>query len=155
MSLATRSAGMSRIRGQDTGDELAPGRAFSAEGLTWEAHARDLPDRPDFVFGAELIAVFVGDDFWHGRKFLEWRDKLSESGEAKIAARRRRDSRDCQALRSAGWTVVRFWEHQVDRSPKNCARRVRRELEKGRIRSPEPSQHENDLVADANDASND
>jgi DNA mismatch endonuclease (patch repair protein) len=130
-------------------------QALFAEGLAWEGHARDLPGRPDFVFRAERLAVFVDGDFWHGWKFQEWRDKLSESWEAKIATNRRRDVRNRKALRADGWTVIRFWEHQVDRSPKSCARRVRRELDRYRRSDLQPGQAGDDLVAGANDPSND
>ncbi|WP_027192932.1 very short patch repair endonuclease [Megalodesulfovibrio gigas] len=133
MSPATRSAVMSRIRGKGTGPEKTLAAALAELGLAWEEHARDLPGRPDFVFREAMVAVFVDGDFWHGWKFNEWRDKLSEKWEAKIAETRRRDSRNQRALKKMGWRVLRIWEHQLQKSPARCAKRVYRLLEKASL----------------------
>lgn len=124
LSPETRSAVMSRIKGRDTGPELALAEALAALGIAWEGHARDLPGRPDFVLRDDQIAVFVDGDFWHGWRFPQWRDKLSEKWEAKIEANRRRDQRNHRRLRRMGWTVVRIWEHQVETDAAACAKRV-------------------------------
>ena len=99
-------------------------RAFASRGLTWESHVRELPGRPDFVFRAAQVAVFVDGDFWHGWRFPLWRDKLSDKWEAKIDATRRRDARNHRRLRKMDWRVVRIWEHQIERSPDECLSRV-------------------------------
>lgn len=119
---------MARIRGRDTGPELALAAELAKLGLAWEGHARDLPGRPDFVFRDHRLAVFVDGDFWHGYRFATWRDKLSEAWEAKIAQNIRRDTRNRAALRQAGWVVLRLWEHQVNARPLASAKRVARAL---------------------------
>ena len=122
---------MSRIRGRDTGPERAMADAFVGRGLTWESHVRDLPGRPDFVFRADRVAVFVDGDFWHGWRFPQWREKLSDKWEDKIEATRRRDARNHRRLRRMGWKVVRIWEHQIDRSRETCLMRVLSCLRRG------------------------
>jgi DNA mismatch endonuclease, patch repair protein len=117
MSPETRSAVMSRIRGRNTAPEQTVGTMLSDLGLIPELHVRDLPGRPDFVFRDCRIAIFVEGDFWHGWRFPAWRLKLSEKWENKIAANRRRDSRNHSRLRRAGWKVVRIWEHQLEFDP--------------------------------------
>lgn len=129
MSPEKRSAVMSRIKGKNTGPERVISSVLSACGLEWESHAGDLPGRPDFVFREEQVAVFVDGDFWHGWRFSQWRDKLSEKWETKIDANRRRDVRNHGKLRRLGWKVVRIWEHQVSADPDACATRVVRLLE--------------------------
>lgn len=104
---------MSRIRSKDTRPERALAAAMAEQGREWESHARDLPGRPDFVFRAARVAVFVDGDFWHSWQFPQWRDKLSKKWEAKIESNRRRDSRNHRALRRAGWKVIWIWEHQI------------------------------------------
>ena len=98
--------------------------AFMALGLTWESHVGELPGRPDFVFRADRVAVFVDGDFWHGWRFPLWREKLSDKWEDKIEATRRRDARNRRRLRRMGWKVVRIWEHQIDRSREDCLMRI-------------------------------
>ena len=132
MSSQTRSRVMSRIRGKETGPELLLAAEMKLLGLTWEEHARDLPGRPDFVLRDAKIAIFVDGDFWHGYRFSEWRDKLSEAWEAKIGANIKRDIWNRAALRNVGWQVSRVWEHQVTARPTATAHRILRALEKQR-----------------------
>jgi DNA mismatch endonuclease (patch repair protein) len=70
--------------------------------------------RPDFVFSAERVAVFIDGDFWHGnpRKFRLPKSNLAYWGK-KIASNRTRDRLVSRTLRSQGWTVVRFWESSL------------------------------------------
>jgi DNA mismatch endonuclease (patch repair protein) len=124
MSPEKRSALMSRIRGKGTKPELAVAALLAETGLTWEEHAKDLRGRPDFVLRAQRIAIFVDGDFWHGWRFPVWRIKLSEKWERKIEANRMRDARNFRALRRAGWSVIRIWEHQVNKDPAGCLARI-------------------------------
>lgn len=128
MSPEKRSAVMARIRGRDTGPERAIDALLRAEGLDSERHARDLPGRPDFVFRGARVSIFVDGDFWHGWRFPAWRDKLSEKWEIKIESNRQRDVRSHRQLRRKGWTVIRIWEHQVERDPDACLSRILRAL---------------------------
>ena len=124
MSAEKRSALMSRIKGRDTGLELAVRDLLSAAGVAFETHAADLPGRPDFVFRDARVVVLVDGDFWHGWRFPVWRDKLSPAWEAKIETNRRRDARNMRRLRSRGWRVIRLWEHQVARDPQVCLKKI-------------------------------
>jgi DNA mismatch endonuclease, patch repair protein len=124
MSSEKRSAVMSRIKGRGTGPEKIMAEVFAAKGLSWEEQARDLPGRPDFVFRQEKVAIFVDGDFWHGWRFHQWRDKLTEKWEAKIEATRHRDAKNHRRLRRAGWKVVRLWEHQIKQNQTKCLERV-------------------------------
>jgi len=128
MSPEKRSALMSRIRGKDTLPEREVAQALSGIALSWESHARDLPGRPDFVFRNARVAVFVDGDFWHGWRFPQWHDKLSEAWEQKIAGNRARDRRNHRRLRRMGWTVIRIWEHQIRLDLEKAMRRVRAAL---------------------------
>ena len=124
MSVDKRSALMSRIKGRDTGPERLIAHSILQLGLSWEAHSRDLPGRPDFVFRQQRVAVFVDGDFWHGWRFPAWRHKLSEPWETKLAANRARDQRNRSKLRRSGWSVVRLWEHQVERDLAGCLAKI-------------------------------
>jgi DNA mismatch endonuclease (patch repair protein) len=124
MSVATRSAVMSRIRGKGTKPERAVAELMASAGLKWEEHCKDLPGRPDFVLRDLRIAIFVDGDFWHGWRFPVWRLKLSEHWERKIEGNIRRDVRNFRALRRSGWKVIRIWEHQILKSPSLCLEKI-------------------------------
>jgi DNA mismatch endonuclease (patch repair protein) len=124
MSPEKRSALMARIRGKNTGPERAVGAIINSLGLKPECHVSELPGRPDFIFRALRIAIFVDGDFWHGWRFPAWRNKLSEKWELKIASNRRRDLLNHSRLRRSGWTVLRIWEHEIESDLTNVRRRL-------------------------------
>jgi DNA mismatch endonuclease (patch repair protein) len=42
----------------------------------------------------------------------------------KLEGNRARDSANWAFLKRAGWRVIRLWEHDIERFPERCARRV-------------------------------
>lgn len=124
MSPETRSRVMSRIKGKDTRPEQLVMAGLRARGIEFETHVRDLPGRPDIVFLTSRLAVFIDGDFWHGWRFPLWKHKLSEKWREKIAATRQRDQRNFRKLRRSGWTVIRIWEHQIEKDLEQCLDRV-------------------------------
>lgn len=102
---------MSRVKGRDTGLERLVWAGLRRQGLRFTTHAKALPGRPDIVFTAARVAVFVDGDFWHGYRFPLWQEKLSPFWRAKIAANRARDAKNFRKLRRMGWMVVRVWQH--------------------------------------------
>jgi len=109
------SARMKRVRRADTKPELAVRRRLHALGLRYRVDTAPivgLRSRADVVFTRRRIAVFIDGCFWHAcpthgtmpKSNAEWwRNKL----EANV----RRDLAATEALKEAGWTVLRFWEH--------------------------------------------
>lgn len=65
------------------------------------------------MFSSSKIAVFLDGDFWHGNKFEEWNGKLDPYWKGKISKTIERDLTNKVILQELGWTVVRFWESQV------------------------------------------
>jgi len=105
---------MSRIRGSDTSPEVHLRAALGALGLRNDPEAKTPVGRPDLVFEAEHVAVFVDGCFWHGCPLHYARPRTREEfWSAKLVENVERDSRQSRALREAGWTVIRLWEHQI------------------------------------------
>lgn len=128
MSAEKRSALMARIRGRDTGPERMMKSILEHLGVPFREQDRTLPGRPDFVLPEHRIVILVDGDFWHGWRFNDWKHKLSPHWRSKIGSNLRRDRRNRLALRAAGWTVVRVWEHQLERSGMQVRRRLRANL---------------------------
>lgn len=124
MSREKRSALMSRIKGKGTKPEQIIMAGVRSKRFKFEAHAKDLPGRPDLVFRSRRVAVFVDGDFWHGFRFPLWKHKLSAFWQKKIEDTRKRDRRNFGKLRRMGWKVLRIWEHQIERDPEACLERI-------------------------------
>ncbi|MEC9363075.1 MAG: very short patch repair endonuclease [Pseudomonadota bacterium] len=130
-----RSYCMSRIRGRDTGPELTLRRAVWAEGLRYRVRNR-LKGRPDIVFASARVAVFVDGCFWHGCPAHSVKPKTRAAFWAeKIDRNKARDTEIRTVLRREGWTVLRFWEHEIEGALLRVVARVRATVEKGMARN--------------------
>ncbi|WP_405799046.1 very short patch repair endonuclease [Streptomyces sp. NBC_01506] len=116
-SSAGVSARMSRQARRDTAPEVAVRKLLHASGHRYRVNAR-VPDMPrrtvDIMFTKAKVAVFLDGCFWHGCPLHAtqpkanaewWREKLDKN----IA----RDKETSAHLEAAGWTVLRFWEHET------------------------------------------
>ena len=56
---------MSRIRGKDTGPEMAVRRMAHAMGFRYRLHVKGLPGKPDIVLPRHRKVIFVHGCFWH------------------------------------------------------------------------------------------
>ena len=151
-SKARRSEVMSRIRSTGNKDtEMKLAGLMRAAGITgWRRQAalkyesRRMKDergtgkvkaerksvRPDFVFRARRVAVFVDGCFWHGCPRHATRPQQNRAfWDAKLARNKARDREVTRGLKRAGWTVLRVWECalSVKRAP-GTLRRIERAL---------------------------
>jgi DNA mismatch endonuclease, patch repair protein len=69
--------------------------------------------RPDVVFPAQKVAVFLDGCYWHGCPDHGTRPRTNSGyWDAKLAANRSRDARHNVLLEASGWRVFRVWEHE-------------------------------------------
>jgi len=124
----TRSENMSRIRGANTGPEVALRRALWSLGWRYRLKA-PLPGRPDIAFPRQRVAVFVDGCFWHGcpRHYTAPSNNHSFWA-AKLAENQARDGRVAAQLKAGGWRIIRLWEHEIEADAVKAARRVERHL---------------------------
>lgn len=66
--------------------------------------------QPDIVFEDEQIAVFLDGCYWHGCSLCGFDGPKSRP--------KNRDKEVTASLESKGWTVLRFWEHDIVGNPK-------------------------------------
>jgi DNA mismatch endonuclease (patch repair protein) len=125
---------MARIRSRNTGPELALRRALFAAGARgWRCHNRHLPGKPDLAFTRWRIAVFVDGCFWHGHPDYFTPGKSGAYWDAKIERTKERDRIANEALHAEGWTVLRFWDFEVEDALEHCVKRVVAELERSGV----------------------
>lgn len=69
--------------------------------------------RADLAFASARVLVFVDGCFWHGcPTHATWPKANAAWWREKIEANVRRDRDADASLRSRGWQVLRFWEHE-------------------------------------------
>lgn len=107
---------MARVRQKGTNAEVALRRELYRIGLRYRVNYEVLkkPRRvADVAFPGLEIAVFVDGCFWHGcPDHASWPKQNAEFWRQKIEANRLRDLDTNERLRSKGWTILRFWEHE-------------------------------------------
>ncbi len=128
-----RSEIMSLIRSKNTKPEVMFFKLMSSslhkEGYRYRKHYASLPGKPDAVFVSRKIAIFMDGDFWHGYKFDIETTRLSEGfWREKIVRNMERDRKVNRKLKSMGWKVMRFWEHDVKKNPDRIIFRIRKQL---------------------------
>lgn len=101
---------------RDTPFEVAVRKQAHALGLRYRVD-RGVPGvtrgRPDLVFAGRRVAVFLDGCFWHSCPIHRSTPATNrEWWAAKLKANADRDERHRRELEGAGWTVLRFWEHE-------------------------------------------
>ncbi|WP_208986144.1 very short patch repair endonuclease [Labrenzia sp. OB1] len=103
---------MQAVKSKDTGPELIVRRLLHSMGFRYRLHRKDLPGKPDIVFGPKKKALFIHGCFWHGHGCSKGRlpkSKLDYWG-PKISSNLKRDERKKQELKKNGWSVLEVWQ---------------------------------------------
>lgn len=129
-----RSKTMAKIRGKNSKPEMLLRKALWAKNIRFRLHRKDLIGRPDLVIEKYKLAVFVDGDFWHGYKWNTVKPKTNQDfWLPKIERNIQRDQFVNQKLTELGYTVMRFWEHEVKTNLKACVNQVMLFIETSRI----------------------
>jgi DNA mismatch endonuclease, patch repair protein len=115
LSSKKRSWLMSRIKGRDTTPELRVRRMLYAMGYRYRLHRKDLPGKPDIVFGPAKKIIFVHGCFWHGHKCPKGRLPKSNKSfwNRKIDTNKIRDRKNIRKLKALGWRVLTVWQCEL------------------------------------------
>ena len=120
---------MASVRRQNTTPELALRRALQLAGLRgYRVHRRDIPGSPDIAWVGRRLAVFVDGAFWHGHPSAFTPGKSGAFWDRKIGSNIERDRRVDIELSDAGWTVLRFWDFEVEADVSACVNAVKTAL---------------------------
>jgi len=107
----------------------------SAEITGFVRNEKSLPGKPDIVFMDAKVAMFLDSCFWHGcPKHLRRPSSNDTYWRAKIDNNVKRDRRNRAKLRGMGWSALRIWEHDLEKSSL-IIQRVRRALERSETKN--------------------
>lgn len=108
---------MRTARRRDTKPERDVRRILHARGLRYRV-AFPVPGMKrrtiDIAFSRAKVAVFIDGCFWHSCPEHGTQPRANAAWWAlKLRQNAARDKETADALRSAGWIVLRFWEHET------------------------------------------
>ncbi|MBS0240148.1 MAG: DNA mismatch endonuclease Vsr [Proteobacteria bacterium] len=113
LSPERRSENMRRIKSKGMKPEMVVRRTVHALGYRYRLHRKDLPGKPDLVFGPRRKVIFVHGCFWHGHDCKEGNRRPKSNIDywhAKISNNHLRDFAQQQLLQGMGWSVLVIWE---------------------------------------------
>ena len=107
-----RSELMSKVRGRDTKPELLVRKRLFAEGWRYRVCDKRLKGRPDIVIPGAKMVVDVRGCFWHRHGC---KDSTMPKSNVKFWMKKwsknvRRDIRNEEAWREAGWNLIVVWQ---------------------------------------------
>ena len=122
-----RRKNMQHIRSKDTSLELRLRKALWHEGIRYRKNYSVLPGKSDIAITRWKVAVFCDSSFWHGRDFANKKPVGTnhEYWDAKIRRNMKRDEEVNSALRAMGWTILRFWDIEINHNLVACVTSVR------------------------------
>lgn len=107
-------------------------RALRAKRLSFEKNTyavKSIRTKPDVIFRAKRVAVYVDGCFWHRCPQHGTRPRANSAyWDEKLRDNANRDEANTKALRMQGWKVLRFWGHQ---DPEDMVHKIRRMLRAG------------------------
>ena len=113
-----RKFNMSRIHGKNTGPEIKLRKLLFSNNIRGYRVHYNLPGKPDIVFIKKKIAIFIDGCFWHKCPVcFQEPETRKEFWMKKIQSNIDRDKKINKQLKDDGWTVLRFWEHDVRKKP--------------------------------------
>lgn len=127
-----RSRTMSKIRAKNSKPEMLLRKALWKAGIRYRTHVKYVPGSPDIFIAKYRLALFVDGSFWHGYQWEKRKEQIKSNRAfwlAKIERNMQRDLQNRQALEHAGYTVMRFWDHEVIKNLAACVNQVKLYIE--------------------------
>lgn len=125
LSPEQRKLNMSRIRAKNTGPEVKLRKMLSAEGIRGYRIHYKLPGKPDIVFTKKKIVIFIDGCFWHKCPVcFKVPETRKDFWMKKIQSNIDRDKKVNEQLKDGGWTILRFWEHDIRKKPDAIVQKI-------------------------------
>lgn len=107
--------------------EIKLAKALWNKGYRYRKNNKTVYGKPDFTFKKIKLAIFADGEFWHGYKWNEKKPTIKNNRDfwiSKIERNIERDREVNETLKKQGWTVLRFWETEINKNLSNCVRKI-------------------------------
>ena len=119
----SRSELMAKIKSTNTKAEIKLRKSLFFSGVRYRINNRILFGKPDIAIKKYKLVIFVDGDFWHGKDWANKKDRIKANREywiPKIESNMARDIAVNHYYRNLGWTILRFWERDVNDNLESC-----------------------------------
>ena len=126
---AKRSDLMRKIKSDKTSPEILLQKALRKTGIKYKKNYKALIGNPDIALINKKIAIFIDGEFWHGYHWNQKKKKIKANRRywiPKIERNIKRDKQNAKKLKRAGWRVVRFWQHQINKDLSKCIKKIKK-----------------------------
>ncbi|MCJ7559980.1 very short patch repair endonuclease [Candidatus Bathyarchaeota archaeon] len=128
LSKEQRSKLMSRIRSHGSKMEMKMEKALRENSVEF-VYQPKIFGKPDFLVPPRIV-VFCDSSFWHGRNWKKLKNQLQEGyWTSHIGQNRKRDELVSAKLKSDGYSVLRFWDTQINTQIEQCVKKIKRALD--------------------------
>lgn len=127
-----RSELMKKIHSTDTKAEIALRKALWANGIRYRKNYTKLPGKPDIAVVKHKVAIFIDGEFWHGYNWEVKKKRIKPNRGywiPKIEKTLIRDKENNEKIYAMGWTVLRFWEHEIKKDLEKCTLEVLKKIQ--------------------------
>lgn len=128
-----RSINMSKIRSKNTKPEKTLFKELKKHGYIFKRHS-SLPGKPDVQLTRYKTVIFVDGEYWHGKKFNNWKDKLNPFWLKKIGDNIQRDRKNNRLLKKAGWIVIHLWGRDIVKNPSKALSGIHKIIEESYLK---------------------
>jgi DNA mismatch endonuclease (patch repair protein) len=128
---AQRSKNMRAIRSTNTKNEVRLAKALWHLGYRYRKNNKAVFGKPDLTFKKLRIAIFVDNEFFHGKDWETQKDRIktnTEFWQKKIERNRQRDVEVNNHLKSQNWKVIRFWSQEIEKKLEDCIAVIQQEI---------------------------
>lgn len=120
-----RKKNMQNIRSANTNIEIAVRSALHKKGFRFRKNVNTLIGKPDIVFPKYKVVVFLDSCFWHKCPYHSNIPKTNKKyWLPKLQRNKTRAKEVNNKLKKDGWTVLRFWEHQINNDLEKCVNKI-------------------------------
>jgi DNA mismatch endonuclease (patch repair protein) len=108
---------------KDTKIEVALQTELSSRGITYQTHQPLYCCQPDILIPERKIAIFADGCYWHGCSDCHMnKNRPNQRFQAEKAIEK--DIRQTETQKNLGYTVLRFWEHDIKKDVKGCVDQI-------------------------------
>jgi DNA mismatch endonuclease (patch repair protein) len=134
---------MSAIKSKDTKPEMFFRKALWRWGVRYRKNVK-LFGKPDIAIKKYKLVIFIDGDYWHGnnwkiRNLPSFESELanySDFWKNKILANIERDKKVNEYYNSINWTVLRFWQSDIEKELNECIIKTLKTIEKTKQEIP-------------------